>query len=106
MLLGPARVGDRPAATNHGSIFLLAPVTERARAWVAEHVASESWQWFGHALAKSPSPLLAAILSLAATVARVAGTTGMIGTGRARPSPRIQGRTEWILIDWTAHPVL
>jgi hypothetical protein len=51
MLLGPARVGDRPAATNHGSIFLLAPVTERARAWVAEHVASESWQWFGHALA-------------------------------------------------------
>lgn len=35
---------------NHGTIFLVRPLTEAAFEWVADHVSGES-QWFGNALA-------------------------------------------------------
>ena len=34
---------------NHGTIFLVRPLTEAARDWLAENVSNES-QWFGAAL--------------------------------------------------------
>lgn len=36
---------------NEGTIWLFNPLSERANAWVAEHVAAESWQWLCDALA-------------------------------------------------------
>jgi hypothetical protein len=35
---------------DHGSIFTIAPVSEAARQWLDENVASEPWQWLGDAL--------------------------------------------------------
>ena len=34
---------------NHGSLFLLFPVTESARSWIEEHLPSDA-QWFGTAV--------------------------------------------------------
>lgn len=34
----------------HGSIVSIKPVSEAARTWVHENVASEPWQWLGDAL--------------------------------------------------------
>lgn len=34
-----------------GSIVLFQPLTAAAHAWLGEHVQTESWQWFGSALA-------------------------------------------------------
>ena len=36
---------------DEGTIWLFNPLSERAKAWVAEHVAAESWQWLCDALA-------------------------------------------------------
>lgn len=36
---------------NHGNLFLLHLLSPEARAWVDEHVQTESWQWAGEALA-------------------------------------------------------
>jgi hypothetical protein len=35
---------------DHGSIITIAPVSEAARQWLDENVASEPWQWLGGAL--------------------------------------------------------
>jgi hypothetical protein len=35
---------------DHGSIITIAPVSEAARDWIDENVASEPWQWLGGAL--------------------------------------------------------
>jgi hypothetical protein len=35
---------------DHGSIISIKPVSEAARSWVDENVASEPWQWLGDAL--------------------------------------------------------
>lgn len=34
-----------------GTIVLFNPLSERAKAWVAEHVAAESWRWLCDSLA-------------------------------------------------------
>jgi hypothetical protein len=34
---------------NHGSLFLLFPLTERAHSWIEEHL-PENAQWFGNAV--------------------------------------------------------
>lgn len=34
---------------NHGSLFLLFPLTESAQSWVEEHLPSDA-QWFGNAV--------------------------------------------------------
>ena len=39
---------------NHGSLILIAPLTDEAKAWVTEHVAVESWAWMGPAFACEP----------------------------------------------------
>jgi hypothetical protein len=39
---------------NHGSIFMFQLLSEEAREWVAEFVASEDWQWFGDGLCVEP----------------------------------------------------
>ena len=36
---------------DEGTIWLFNPLSERAKAWVAEHVAAESWQWLCDSLA-------------------------------------------------------
>jgi hypothetical protein len=36
---------------NEGTIWLFNPLSERAKAGVAEHVAAESWQWLCDSLA-------------------------------------------------------
>jgi len=35
---------------NYGSIVGLAPMTQAARDWIEENVATESWQWLGGVL--------------------------------------------------------
>ena len=37
-----------------GSVVLLTPISEEARAWVAENVSLEPWQWVGDAFACEP----------------------------------------------------
>jgi hypothetical protein len=39
--------------SNHGSIFLLRPVTSRARAWFREHLDSDAL-WFAGAVVVEP----------------------------------------------------
>lgn len=39
---------------NHGTIVMVRPVSEAAKAWVAENVGLESWQWFGDAFGCEP----------------------------------------------------
>jgi hypothetical protein len=36
--------------TDHGSIIMIAPVSDGALVWLDENVASEPWQWLGSAL--------------------------------------------------------
>ena len=36
---------------DQGSVVLLQPITEAASDWIDENIESESWQWFGGALA-------------------------------------------------------
>jgi hypothetical protein len=35
---------------DHGSICMVAPVSDAAHEWLDENVASEPWQWLGGAL--------------------------------------------------------
>lgn len=35
---------------NHGTIILFTPLTDEARQWLEEHVASEPYQWFDGSL--------------------------------------------------------
>ena len=35
---------------NEGTVFVFCPVSAAAKAWFAENVQSEGWQWFGNAL--------------------------------------------------------
>lgn len=39
---------------NHGSVFLLRPLTDAGRTWIEEHVQYESWQMFGGAISMEP----------------------------------------------------
>jgi hypothetical protein len=39
--------------SNHGSIVLLHPTTDAARAWLEEHVSEDS-MWFGNGLVIEP----------------------------------------------------
>ena len=32
---------------NHGSLFMVTPLSDSSRQWVQENVATESWQWLG-----------------------------------------------------------
>lgn len=36
---------------DHGSVFLIRPVSEAARRWLDENIVAEPWQWLGGALA-------------------------------------------------------
>ncbi len=36
---------------DHGSVFLIRPVSEAARQWLDENAVAEPWQWLGGALA-------------------------------------------------------
>lgn len=38
----------------HGSVVMIEPVSDEAKAWVDEKVAIESWQWMGKAFAAEP----------------------------------------------------
>lgn len=35
---------------NHGSIFMVTPLSGAARQWMEENVPTESWQWLGSSL--------------------------------------------------------
>lgn len=39
---------------NHGTVFLVTPVTAFAERWVEEHLTLEGWQWMGHSFAVEP----------------------------------------------------
>jgi hypothetical protein len=39
---------------NHGSVWLIRPLTELGRDWLDDHVQAESWQWLGDALSLAP----------------------------------------------------
>lgn len=36
------------SVSNHGTLFLFTPISERAKKWVEENVPLESWQWLGN----------------------------------------------------------
>ena len=36
---------------DHGSVFLIRPVSEAARQWLDANVVAEPWQWFAGSLA-------------------------------------------------------
>jgi len=39
---------------NHGSVVMVRPLNDAARAWVDENVGLEDWQWLGGAFACEP----------------------------------------------------
>lgn len=39
---------------DHGTIVMVRPVSEAAKAWVEENVYLEGWQWFGDAFSCEP----------------------------------------------------
>lgn len=39
---------------NHGTVAMIAPMTKRAKKFVADYVSIESWQWIGDAFAAEP----------------------------------------------------
>lgn len=45
----PTEDGPDFRCENHGSLFLLRPLTRSAHSWIEEHVPSDA-QWFGNAL--------------------------------------------------------
>jgi hypothetical protein len=49
---------EKPAAdfliSYHGSIALLRPVSDNAKQWIEDFVATEDWMWHGDALAIEP----------------------------------------------------
>lgn len=45
----PTGIGPDFRCENHGSLFLLFPLTDSAQSWVEEHVPSDA-QWFGNAV--------------------------------------------------------
>jgi len=42
----PTEIGPDFRCENHGSVFLLIPVTQSAQSWVEENLQSDA-QWFG-----------------------------------------------------------
>jgi hypothetical protein len=46
---------------NHGTLFLLRPLTEAGQTWLEEHTVGET-QWFGGALAVEPRYVLDIVL--------------------------------------------
>ena len=48
---GSSPTEDEPdfRCENHGSVFLLFPLTQSAHSWIEEHVPSDT-RWFGNAL--------------------------------------------------------
>jgi hypothetical protein len=45
----PTEVGPDFRCENHGSLFLLFPLTQSAHSWIENHLPSEG-QWFGNAV--------------------------------------------------------
>jgi len=43
----PTEVGPDFFCENHGSIFLLRPISQSAHSWIEEHLPSDA-QWFGN----------------------------------------------------------
>ncbi|HEY5657142.1 MAG TPA: hypothetical protein VIY27_05090 [Myxococcota bacterium] len=67
-----------PDATiaNHGSVVLLYPATDAARAWLDEHIPDDA-QWFGRSLAIEPryvAPIVAMMRDEGLTVGPPCGT--------------------------------
>lgn len=42
------------SVSNHGSVILFAPLTDKAREWINDNVQAEGWQFFGGSLAVEP----------------------------------------------------
>ena len=42
----PTEIGPDFRCENHGSVFLLTPITQSAQSWVEENLQSDA-QWFG-----------------------------------------------------------
>jgi hypothetical protein len=51
--------------TDHGSIWLMEPRTDAARAWVAEHIPEDA-QSFGHAIVVEPRYVEAIVIGATA----------------------------------------
>ena len=43
----PTEIGPDFRCENHGSVFLLTPITQSAQSWVEENLPSDA-QWFGN----------------------------------------------------------
>ena len=39
---------------NHGTLAMVHALTKRAKFWLQDNVGTESWQWFGNAVAVEP----------------------------------------------------
>jgi len=46
----PTQIGPDFRCENHGSVFLLTPVTQSAQSWIEENLPSGA-QWFGNGVA-------------------------------------------------------
>lgn len=58
-------------ADDDGTVWRLTPLTAAAKAWFAENVHAEPWQWFGQALVvdhRFARPILAGIVEAGLTV--------------------------------------
>lgn len=59
------KLADHVSVEDHGTIVLVRPLTEEARAWVDENVSLESWQWRGDAFACEPRCVAALLEGMA-----------------------------------------
>jgi hypothetical protein len=93
---------------DHGSVVTIAPVSEAARDWIDENVASEPWQWLGGALcidhryaatSSKGSPTKAST-SPADRFPRPAAPRVLGGRGVAAPSLRQPGDPSWVSINY------
>jgi len=49
---------------NHGSIFLVTPLSGPARQWIEENVRTEDWQWFGSSFSVEPRYIQTLVLGM------------------------------------------
>lgn len=45
---------DDVTVTDHASVVMVTPHTQKARDWVDEHIELESWSWMGNSFACEP----------------------------------------------------
>jgi hypothetical protein len=50
----PKAPADDVSVANHGSVIMVRPISDEAKAWVDENVPLEDWQWMGGAFAVDP----------------------------------------------------